>query len=176
MQLNEILHLFAILLCGLFLSGCGKSTIVLSSNPEVDAFVSALKSGQYQSHTLPVFTEKDIPALLIYRNERQDITNFPRNPISSLWMPTCKLGMYVLWTIESIRATAVGSKTFVMGFPSQNPVLAIRESFELKIIVDDNSHAVAAQAYFDWWAGNSNNSFSGFKNTDPLQNTTYKWH
>jgi hypothetical protein len=142
----------------------------------VERYIELLKSNQYDSLNLPAFTYKDIPTLLKYRNETQMITNFPNNMISSLYGPDCKLGMYVLWTIESIRAIAINSKYLIMRFPSQNPILALRDSEELDLVYDNESHEVAAKAYFDWWEDNKHKDFDEFKNIDPLLATEYRWH
>ena len=152
------------------LLSCEKQT----NNPEVDTYIDQLISGNYESGELPAFSTSDISALLKYRNETTLITDFPHNPISSLWQQECKLGMLVLWTIESIRAVEIDSEYLIGRFPSQNPVLAIRDAPELDLVFDDQSHIDAAEAYNDWW-----NSFHLFKDKikiDPLKNTKYKWH
>jgi len=150
--------------------GCEKHT----DNPDVDTYIDQLISGTYESFDLPEFTTTDISALLEYRNETTIITNFPHNPISSFWQQECKLGMIVLWTIESIRAVETNSEYLIGRFPSQNPVLALRDAPELQMVFDDQSHKKAARAYYDWW-----NSFHLFKDKikiDPLGKTDYRWH
>lgn len=102
------------------------------------------------------------------------ITDFPHNGISSLWAPYCKLGMYVLWTIESVRAVEIKSKYLIGRFQSQNPILAFRDVTELDLVSDDKSHKEAAQAYYDWW--HSNPVLKDKMNIDPLKNTPYRWH
>jgi hypothetical protein len=160
---------FLIAITGLL--GCEKQL----DNPEVDRYINQLKSNQYGIFgELPAFKTSDIPALLEYRNETKVITNFPHNGISSLWMPDCKLGMYVLWTIESIRAVEINSKYLIGRFPSQNPVLALRDATELELVNDNKSHMEAAKAYYDWW--NSIYIFTDKMNTDPLKDTKYRWH
>ena len=146
------------------------------SNLSVERYVELLKANQYDSNRLPAFTYNDIPALLKYRNESQLITNFPQNPISSLYNEKCTLGIYVLWTIESIRLTAINSPYLIMGFPSQNPILALRDLNELKLVSDEISHQTVSKAYYDWWENNKNKNFNESKNIDPLQKTKYKWH
>lgn len=150
--------------------GCEKQV----DNSAVDTYVNQLKSNSYSSSELPVFQPSDIPALLKYRNETIVITNFPHNGISSLWVPECKLGMYVLWTIESIRAVEIKSKYLIGRFPSQNPILALRDSTEIKLVNDDNSQKEAAEAYYHWW--HAIYIFSDKMTTDPLGDTDYKWH
>lgn len=157
-----------ILTIGIF--GCEKQT----DNPAVDAYINQLRSNTYGSYELPAFTPSDIPALLSYRNETTVITNFPRNGISSFHQTDCKLGIYVLWTIESIRAVEIKSKSLIGRFPSQNPVLALNISTELKLVFDDNSLKEAAKAYYHWW--NALYIFTGRMERDPLDETEYKWH
>lgn len=156
--------------------GCEKNDSEKINNPNVDKYIELLRANKYDSLNLPAFTYKDIPALLNYRNEKQLISNYPHNPISSLYGPDCKLGIYVLWTIESIRAVAINSKYLIMRFPSQNPILAQRYSNELVLVYDDKSHEIAAKVYFDWWENNKHKNFNEFKNIDPLADTDYKWH
>jgi hypothetical protein len=141
-------------------------------NPAVETYIYQLKTGKYKSPELPAFKPDDIPSLLQYRNETMIITDFPHNPISSLWGPECELGIYVLWTIESIRAVEIGSQYLIGRFPSQNPVLALRETGDL--VSDEDSHLIADQAYLNWWysAATRKNKME----VDPLENTKYKWH
>jgi hypothetical protein len=102
------------------------------------------------------------------------ISDFPHNGISSLWAPECKLGMYVLWTIESIRAVEIESIYLIGRFPSQNPILALRASQELNLVYDTKSHEEAAKAYYDWWY--SSYILNDKMNIDPLKDTDYRWH
>ncbi|MBN2349767.1 MAG: DUF4943 family protein [Bacteroidales bacterium] len=145
-------------------------------NPGVEQYIELLKAGEYDAMNLPEFTYRDIPALLQYRNETRIITDFPHNPISSFYGPECKLGMYVLWTIESIRAVSIQSEYLIRRFPSQNPILAQRNSDELVLVSDIISHNIVAQAYFDWWENNKHKDFEEFDHIDPLEQTDYKWH
>jgi len=173
MKKLECLITLILILC---LTSCENKEKDELKNPDVEAYIELLKSNRYNSSDLPEFSFEDIPALLQYRDEKQIITNFPRNPVSSLYEPECRLGIYVLWTIESIRAVSVKSKYLIMRFPSQNSILALRNSDELNLVTDDLSHSIAADAYYDWWKHNSNRDFDDFKNIDPLENTDYRWH
>lgn len=147
-----------------------------TNNPDVETYIDLLKTNQYDSSVLPSYTYVNIPALLNYRNESQMITDFPRNPISSFYQDDCKLGIYVLWTIESIRAVSINSEYLVMGFPSLNPLLALRDSSGFEMVVNDTSLTIVAKAYYDWWESNKDNNYADFKNTDPLEGTDYYWH
>ena len=142
----------------------------------VKSYIALLKANKYESLDLPAFTYQDIPALLKYRNETQIISNFPRNGISSLFAPKCNLGMYVLWTIESIRAVSINQAYLIKRFPSQNPILAFRVSNTLILNNSDASLQIVANAYFDWWEINRQKDFNEFKHVDPLKSTDYKWH
>ena len=170
----KTLKTFILLIAFVGLISCDDNKEI--SKLTVDRYVELLKVNQYDSINLPAFTYNDIPALLKYRNETQVITNFPHNGISSLYGPDCKLGMYILWTIESIRAVAIDSKYLIMRFPSQNPILALRDSLGFNLVYDDTSHEIAAKAYYDWWENNKQRNFNEFKNIDPLSGTKYKWH
>ena len=155
--------------------GCSKNDNEVSYI-SVDRYIELLKSNQYDSLTLPAYTYNDIPLLLEYRNDTQIISDFPHNPFSSMWEPECTLGMYVLWTIESIRAVSINSELLELRFPSQNPILAKRNSAELELVNDEESRNAAAQSYYDWWKENEQKDFEEFKNIDPLANTNYRWH
>ena len=155
--------------------GCDKDETEELKNVDVEKYVEQLKKGEYESLDLPAFTYKDIPALLVYRNETQIITDFPHNGISSLWMPECSLGMYVLWTIESIRAVAIDSEYLIGRFPSQNPIVQQREEpFDLES--GNEIQELVSKAYYDWWNENKHKEFSNYCNIDPLLETEYRWH
>ena len=158
------------------LASCNHTNNEVIAQTDVETFIDLLKSNQYDSLNLPPFTYSDIPALLQFRNESQMITNFPHNPISSYYQAECALGMYVLWTIESIRAISIQSEYLTKRFPSQNPVLANRNSTTLDIVLDSASQSIAAEAYYNWWENNKDLDFNDFKSIDPLENTPYKWH
>ena len=166
--------IITLILLVIIIAGCNKSDSEATINLSVDRYIELLKANQYDSLNLPAFTYQDIPTLLKYRNDTQIITNFPHNGISSLYAPNCKLGIYVLWTIESIRAMAINSEYLIMRFPSQNPILAKRNSITLELVDDAQSPEVAANAYNNWW--NSDSNFDNIKHIDPLGETEYKWH
>lgn len=172
----KVFKYLILLVSFLNLTSCDKQDNEITINPVVEIYINLLKSNQYDSLNLPSLTYKDIPALLQYRNEPHIINNFPRNPISSLYGSECKLGIYVLWTIESIRAVSINSKYLIMRFPSQNPILALKASDELVLVNNNESLEIAAKAYFKWWEKNKQKDFDEFKNIDPLQATAYKWH
>lgn len=156
--------------------GCNKNDSVDLNNIEVEEYVELLKKGEYEPFAdLPNFSSADIPSLLEFRNKTQIITDFPHNPISSTWGSECSLGMYVLWTIESIRAVAINSKYLIGRFPSQNPFVQKREDWS-HIEHSVEIQKIISNAYFDWWEENRDKEFDDFKNMDPLLRTEYRWH
>ncbi len=153
------------------LSACEKNE---SDNKEVDYYIKLLKMEKYDNLELPDFTYKDIPALLKYRNDRMEIKKFPTNPLSSTAVLKCSLGMYVLWTIESIRITAVENRTSIGRYASLVPAVTdtnyihyINQTTEIQNIV--------ANAYYKWWNENKYKKFDEFKNINPLSKTKYRW-
>lgn len=155
------------------LVGCGDQTE--SPSMSVDRYVQLLAAGNYKHGELPDFSSNDISELLSYRNDTRVISGFPVNLISSAYTPEVTLGMYVLWTIESIRARSIGSKFLVGTFPSQNPILELRATFQVVEQSNDLQQEIA-DAYFDWWEQNKKKNFREFHEVDPLENTDYKWH
>ena len=167
MKTKSILLVLSLLLVSV---SCEKQN---TDNPEVESYISLLKSGQYDSYNIPNSDLSEIPVLLKYIYDTTSITKFPRNGISSYMQLKCKLGMVVLWTIESIRAVEIHSDRLVGRFPSQNPILAFRDNLS-KWSFDGKSHLIAAKAYDDWW--HSIHIFKDKMNIDPLKDTPYTWH
>ncbi len=90
-------------------------------------------------------------------------------------MPECSLGMYVLWTIESIRAVAIDSEYLIGRFPSQNPIVQQREE-PFDLVSGNEIQEMVSKAYYDWWEDNKDKNFDDFKNIDPLSDLEYRWH
>ncbi len=168
--MKKIVVLLSLFLLYIF-SGCEKQE---TTNIEVDTYVELLEKGSYEASDLPAFTTEDISALLEYRNDTSLITNFPHNPISSFWLDECRLGTFILWTIESVRAVEIQSEFLIGRFPSQNSILFYRDSTLSSIPFDLNVLNVAAQAYFDWWY--SDLPLADKMNIDPLEDTDFRWY
>ena len=172
MKNQGVLSCFLLLL---FFIACDKSEEEFTIDLTVEKYVDLLIKGKYNAMELPHFTKADIPQLLEYRNSRQKISNFPTNWISSYQTNESTLGMYVLWTVESIRAVAVESELLIGRFPSQNPIVETSlQPFEM--VPDEESLDVVATAYLNWWLNNKNTDFEQFKAIDPLLETGLKWH
>ncbi|RAI83847.1 DUF4943 family protein [Algoriphagus yeomjeoni] len=169
----KTLKILLICFCLFSIVGCEDDSD--PSNISVERYVELLKQGKYNADQLPDFSSGDIPALLAYRNESLLINNFPVNTLSSSLTLECTLGMFVLWTIESIRARAINSEFLFHTFPSQNPVVDNKVDFGW-IEQSDAVRASVAQSYFDWWESNKDKDFDEFKDIDPLASTAFKWH
>ena len=160
--------LLAILLAS---PGCEKSENV---QEEVDRYVEELIQGKYNSSELPDYTTDHISPLLEFREDSTLITDFPRNPLSSFWMGECRLGIFVLWTIESIRVVENQREGILYRFPSLNPVINISNPDSIKTYEISIIHQTAADAYYDWW--NNDSSLTVKLEMDPLDSTGYSWH
>jgi hypothetical protein len=160
---------FMILILTFCVTSCEKITL---ENMTVKKYIHLLKSGSYDFIELPPFDSGDIPELLKYIDDNQIIKNFPVNPSSSLIGPDCKLGVYALWTIESIRVCSIVADGHPFRFPSGNPILIFKIA-DSGVPDNDIAHQTVSNAYKDWW--NSNNDFQQIKNTNPLENTDYRW-
>ena len=170
--------LFVIIPVVAFFSCDKKEVSQEESQSKVEQYVKLLKSNKYESLGFPAFTYDDIDELIKYRNEGDMITNYPRNPISSFYQMKCKLGMIILWTIESIRTGSIKSESWIGCFPSQNPILKSRNSETLIFVDNDEANQTASDAYYKWWRlrGLTGASFNTWLKTDPLENTKYAWH
>lgn len=168
----KLILLFTLLIT----ASCAEETDNLNEtdNIEVKTYISLLKADQYTDSELPLFKRSDIPELLKYIDDNQLITVFPQNYISSYYMHDCRVGMVVLWTIESVRAQEINSKYLIGRFPSQNPLLQLKNTPSFYPVNDDVSHHIASEAYKKWW--NSPTTLTHRMQTDPLEDTSYKWH
>ncbi|MDH3652076.1 MAG: DUF4943 domain-containing protein [Saprospiraceae bacterium] len=170
--------LFGILVVASIMS-CDKDMEPEVYSLDVESYIELLKSNQFDSLSIPAFDPSDIPLLLEHRNGSEIVRRFPANPVSSYNPPeqNYRLGVLALWTIESIRVVSIKGQDLVERFPSQNPFLEIRNN-PSEWILDHKSEAyqIIAQTYFNWWETNKHMDFDDFKNMDPLETTTYKWH
>ena len=144
---------------------------------EVKEYIYKLKTNQYEDRDFPEFTIEQIGELLKYRNEKDIITTFPRNPISSLYQENSELGIYILWTIEYIRVEFVNSDLLITRkFPSMNPILKLRASTELELVYNVEAYQIISDAYYTWWINDKNKNIVETMEINPLENTIYKWH
>ncbi|MDF9796978.1 hypothetical protein OKW21_002241 [Catalinimonas alkaloidigena] len=144
---------------------------------EVEQYMFDLQAGKYDNAVeLPAFTTEAIPTLLNYRNNKHLITDFPRNPISSLYNPNCTVGLYTLWIVESIRLRyAQPDKALSGGFPSLTPNLARRSKHVFNPEELEEAQEAAATAYQNWWLDSQSTDLYNQMQIDPLQNTDFYW-
>jgi hypothetical protein len=109
---------------------------------------------------------------LIPSDDYQLIEKHPVNPVSSFMGPDCTLGVYALWTIESIRVCSVVANSHPFRFPSSHPILMFRNPGSATFN-KETAHQAASKAYNDW--RNSNRNYRLIKNTDPIVNTDNGW-
>ena len=160
--------LFFYIIACLFLVCCSKKSNDLSM---VDMFIDVLKEDSTENLESPKFTVDDISELLDYRNDELIISKFPRNPLSSLYMEDVEVGMFVLWTIESLRMEAIDDPNFYL-FASLNPrVIRVSTS---ELLDQNNILPIVAEAYFEWW--NSSLTTEEKLEMYPLEGMDLKWN
>ncbi len=167
------IHILAILLL-LNLISCREDD-TQKDKSAVDLYIERLQSGQYDAVEMPPFTAETIPDLLKYRNNTQRITQFPRNPLSSFSIPDCTIGMYALWTIESIRVTYTQIDQFPGRFPSLNPYVAEQTEDGLVRIDSSMAQQDVAKAYQVWWNRSQQVGLYDLMEINPLESTAYQW-
>ena len=166
-------YICVLLLFGLF--SCQKDN-EKDEEPEYDVheFVLLIKEGQYDSWSLPKFCPNDIPILLEYASDFQEIPIFPRNPVSSYMPPTFRLGECLLWTIESIKKNY---NTGHMFYPSNNPML-VKDGSEYdprEGVLNEQELFEVYELYANLWDSNRDNTFDNFRHVDVLENSGYFW-
>ena len=168
----KTLKLFFVLILPIAFFSCNKEG---NGHIKVDRYVKLLKANKYNNARLPEFTLEDIDELLKYRNEKDLITNFPRNNLSSAFQVEVELGIYILWTIEAIRLSSI---TGLSGFPSLEPYLIPRNAEDYDAEKQQEARQVASNAYYKWWrlGGITGASFDAWLNIDPMGDTKYKWY
>ena len=139
---------------------------------EVENFVETLKENKAEGFEAPDFNVDHISELLNFRNEQMIISNFPRNPVSSFYLEEVAIGIYILWTIESIRMEAINDPDFHL-YASLNPKI-VQLNTGGEMIDQSNILPVAAEAYFEWW--NSNLSIEEKLQISPLENLDLIWN
>lgn len=142
---------------------------------DVANYVSLLRSNQYSGFFLPDFEPDDIPALLSYAGDTSTINHFPVNPISSrIYMPV-KVGIVVLWTIESVRVSELrGDTSEFQRFPSLGPAIGRKSTGEVFPADLTRVQDSVLTLYQDWWNDNSH-SLSDKMQVNPLDKSVYVW-
>lgn len=174
--MNKYSFLILLFLLNLSFSSCEEDESEQLKN-EVEQYMADLQAGKYDNAMeLPPFTLEAIPTLLQYSENKRVITRFPRNPVSSYSNPNCTLGLYALWTVESIRLRYAQPDEPLAGrFPSLNPNLARRSTFVFNPEEREMAQEAAAAAYQAWWQRSQTLDYYSLMEIDPLQNTDFYW-
>ena len=145
-----------------------------TKNPDVDQFVSILKSGDYfekVGYDLPDFTEKHIERLLFYLKDTIAINEFPTNPVSSKYTNPKILCECLLWTIDGIR--------FATKCPSLEPCLIDTSTYS-EITgytrVSGKKLLEISDIYINWYKEYKKNPTETLKKKNLFENTPYKWN
>jgi hypothetical protein len=126
---------------------------------QIDTLIHLLKTNTYNPSNrgcLPELNWKDIPKLLSIGNDDSRITNFTVNVLSSYAQNDCRLGIFALWLIESIRISE-GKQVISPQerFPSPDPVLRKKSAsatVDTPEITDETAVLnLAYKAYLSWW-------------------------
>lgn len=137
----------------------------------VEIFIKNLKEDKAETMETTELSSENISELLTHSDDEQNIYNFTRNPLSSFYLVEVKLGMYVLWTIESIRMKEIDDPRFYL-YASLNPRIISASSGELvdqDVILPDVS-----KAYFEWW--NSSLLLEEKLQINPLDGLDLSWN
>ena len=168
-------RLFIISLSLIWLMGtsCQKDEFDMKS-PDVDQFVSILKSGNYfekVGYELPDFSYKHIERLLFYLKDTTSISEFPGNPISSKQTNPKILNECLFWTIDGIR---FGNK-----YPSLEPSLIDTLTYSVLTgyeRVSGKKLIEISNLYINWYNEYKINPTETMKKKDLFENTPYKWN
>lgn len=134
-------------------------------------FIETLKEDNTENLESPKFTVDDISELLDYRNEKSNISKFPRNPLSSFYMEDVEVGMYVLWTIESVRMEAIDDPNFYLFASLNSRVIRVSTS---ELLDQNDILPEVAEAYFAWW--NSSITTQEKLEINPLEGMDLNWN
>ena len=157
----------------LMVTSCQKDEFDMKS-PDVDQFVSILKSGNYfekVGYDLPDFSEKHIERLLFYLKDTTSLNEFPTHPLSSKHTNPKILCECLFWTIDGIR---LGSK-----YPSLEPCLLDTSTYsDLTgyIRVSGKKLIEISNLYINWYNEYKKNPTETMKKKNLFENTPYKWN
>ena len=157
----------------LMVTSCQKDEFDMKS-PDVDQFVSILKSGNYfekVGYDLPNFSDKHIERLLFYLKDTTSLNEFPTHPLSSKHTNPKILCECLFWTIDGIR---LGSK-----YPSLEPCLLDTSTYsDLTgyIRVSGKKLIEISNLYINWYNEYKKNPTETMKKKNLFENTPYKWN
>jgi len=168
-------RLFIISLNLIWLMGtsCQKNAFDVKS-PDVDQFVSILKSGSYfeeVGYELPDFSDKQIERLLFYLKDTTILNEFPANPVSSKYTNPKILCECLFWTIDGIR---FGTKC-----PSLEPCLIDTSTYSDLTgytRLSGKQLIEISKLYINWYDEYKKNPTETLMKKNLFENTPYKWN
>lgn len=140
----------------------------------VEKFIWELKANQYEEFQFPPLSAGHIPELLDSGGETASTKTFPHNPFVCFMIgEETKVGVVVLWTIESLRMSYLEGKKELI-YPSADPLL-IRKDMHMprEVSYSRESHFNAYDAYKTWWELNL--PLAEKMKINPLEESEFKW-
>jgi hypothetical protein len=154
--------LFIIVVLNMSANACKKNDPY--KNLSAKEYVSVLQADKYPRYNLiPKFDKSDIDYLLRYASDSQVINNYPIPAFSSAFHGPQKLGMIIMYTVESIRLqreNGVSVHPYVRDTTSPQRTVAVSE---------------LATYYINWWNENKTKTAEELKNISPLAGSTLIW-
>lgn len=171
--MNTRLFVFSLTLFWFMGTSCQKNEFDMKS-PDVDQFVSILKSGNYFEKAgfgLPDFSDQHIERLLFYLKDTTSLNEFPSNPISSKYTNPKILNECLFWTIDGIR--------FGVKYPSLEPCLIDSSNYSDLTgytRVSGDKLIEISNLYLNWYNEYKKNPTEALKKKNLFENTPYKWN
>jgi hypothetical protein len=133
-------------------------------NLSAKEYVAVLQANKYPKYDLiPKLDKTDIDYLLRYASDSQLIENYPIPAFSAAYYGPQKVGMIILYTVESIR---LQKENGASSHPYVRDTLTPKRSVELSELVP---------YYINWWQLHKNKTAEELKNISPLAGSTLKW-
>ncbi|MBS0031846.1 DUF4943 family protein [Chitinophaga sp. 22321] len=136
----------------------------LQDKDDAAKYVSLLTANKYPKYDiLPKLEKKDIGVLLKQAGNNDIIENYPIPALSAAAYGPQKVGMIILYTVESIRQqrpVGVSNRPFI------TDTTAPQRKVEL---------AEVAGLYTSWWDQHKDKTAAELKNISPLEGTPFKW-
>lgn len=143
--------------------GACKKNKTDNNKDSADKYVSLLVANKYPKYDIiPKLDKEDIDLLLKHANNSNVIENYPIPAFSAAAYGPQKVGMIILYTVESIRL--------------QRPVGASSRPYVTDTAAQRKADlAEVAQHYISWWNKNKDKTAEELKNISPFEGTALTW-
>lgn len=156
----------------LLIHGCDTKIDSIPKN-QVEEYIFELQANQYQEFKFPSFSASHISQLLEFGNETIPTRTFPHNPVVCYMTEAeTKVGVVVLWTIESIRRSFLEDSEELI-YPSADPLLIMNDPQNEDYNYYHGYHIKAYEAYKKWWQLEL--PLGEKMKINPLGDSTLKW-